>query len=595
MPSNELRSDDEMLVVARRRAGEIRARRTRGRLAGAALAVVLAVATTAVVIGVRDRNADEQVFAIDPPVPTTVVEDLRPLGWSPMAASPLSGRAGSVTAWTGVEMIVWRGDGAFSDGCTVLEGGETRCGEQAKTDGARYDPSTDSWRMLPPAPVADDLGDQLNYAGVWTGEELVVWGGPEGEGAAYDPTTDSWRTIASSPLAPRRGFHAAWTGSAMIVQGGLAGELGTANGPGGGSELGDGAAYDPASDSWRMIASGPVGEQGAGVYCGGHLVVLDDVTDDQAPGSTAHRYDPEADTWSDLSSSPVEFVDAAACAGTQVVAVGTGTNRQGAAAARLDVGSGVWVPFDPPPTSGPIEPVLVSTAAPSSTPNGVNASVLLIGSPMAMDGAGDVLVASLDTRLGTWTTLPPSGLSARSDPAAVWADDELLVWGGAASTGFTTEPVNDGARYRSGSSGTPEEAPPSSDSSSGPAATTTTPADVPTEPEEGDVATWDIDPIRPPAPSSSTFTALVRRLGCSGGVTGTVLRPGIEITDTEVAITFTVEADPDGRTCPGNDQVPYEVDLGQPLGERVLIDGSCLAGRAATSSLCPESGGRRFP
>ena len=37
-----------------------------------------------------------------------------------MAASPVSGRGGSVSAWTGSELLVWRGDGAFSDVCTVV-------------------------------------------------------------------------------------------------------------------------------------------------------------------------------------------------------------------------------------------------------------------------------------------------------------------------------------------------------------------------------------------------------------------------------------------------------------------------------------------
>ncbi len=44
------------------------------------------------------------------------------------------------------------------------------------TDGAGYDPATDTWRPLPDVPIRVFGGDdpQLTSA-VWTGEELVVW------------------------------------------------------------------------------------------------------------------------------------------------------------------------------------------------------------------------------------------------------------------------------------------------------------------------------------------------------------------------------------------------------------------------------------
>lgn len=117
------------------------------------------------------------------------------------------------------------------------------------------------------------------------------------------------------------------------------------------------------------------------------------------------------------------------------------------------------------------------------------------------------------------------------------------------------------------------------------------------EAEPGDPATWDIDRAVPPSPGSSTFTALVQRLGCSGGVTGAVLRPGIVMTDTEVTITFTAEALPPDKVypCPGNDPVPYVVDLGQPIGARSLIDGLCVTDPKMRSiSMCADSAGVRW-
>jgi hypothetical protein len=95
--------------------------------------------------------------------------------------------------------------------------------------------------------------------------------------------------------------------------------------------------------------------------------------------------------------------------------------------------------------------------------------------------------------------------------------------------------------------------------------------------------------------AASTFIAQVSRLGCHGGETGEVLRPGVVVTADEVVVTFTVQVDVGTFTCPGNDQVPYEVDLGQPLGDRIVRDGACSPGaEAATTSLCSEDGGVRW-
>ena len=63
-----------------------------------------------------------------------------------------------------------------------------------------------SWRPLPTAPILGRLG----ASAVWTGREMIVWGGvtrggafpygaPRSDGAAYTPATRTWRKIANSP------------------------------------------------------------------------------------------------------------------------------------------------------------------------------------------------------------------------------------------------------------------------------------------------------------------------------------------------------------------------------------------------------------
>ena len=103
---------------------------------------------------------------------------------------------------------------------------------------------------------------------------------------------------------------------------------------------------------------------------------------------------------------------------------------------------------------------------------------------------------------------------------------------------------------------------------------------------EGSRAVWFIDSANPPTSEDHSFTALVSRVGCNSGVTGPVDKPVVDVTDSMIVISFTVEPSNEG-TCPGNDSVPYLVDLGQPIGDRELVDGACKRGGGAeTTSHC---------
>lgn len=114
----------------------------------------------------------------------------------------------------------------------------------------------------------------------------------------------------------------------------------------------------------------------------------------------------------------------------------------------------------------------------------------------------------------------------------------------------------------------------------------------------GDVAVWKLQSATDVDTSSTTFTALVNRLGCSGGVTGEVLEPIIDAGETEVVVTFFVAAlDSDlEQTCPDNDEVPYEVILDEPIGQGELLDGSCRSGgEASSTSFCAAGAARWVP
>ena len=92
--------------------------------------------------------------------------------------------------------------------------------------GGRYDPGTDSWvaTSTTGAPAARGWP-----TAVWTGSEMIVWGG---ETTVYclqhrrslQSRTDSWTRPATSQRPDPRDQHTAvWTGTEMIVWGGRSG------------------------------------------------------------------------------------------------------------------------------------------------------------------------------------------------------------------------------------------------------------------------------------------------------------------------------------------------------------------------------------
>ena len=89
--------------------------------------------------------------------------------------------------------------------------------------GGRYNPSTDSWTATTTANAPD--AREIHTA-VWTGTEMIVWGGYNGtdlnSGGRYNPSTDSWTATTTANAPDARDSHTAiWTGSEMIVWGGI--------------------------------------------------------------------------------------------------------------------------------------------------------------------------------------------------------------------------------------------------------------------------------------------------------------------------------------------------------------------------------------
>lgn len=154
----------------------------------------------------------------------------------------------------------------------IVWGGLNALGN-AITAGARYVPDFDEWSYTS---VVNLPANRSEHTAVWTGERMIIWGGratnAEGpllnSGGIYDPETDAWQTMSNvNAPSPRVGHAAVWTGDYLIVWGGR----------GAHGLLNDGALYHPPTDTWTPLGS--VGAPAprshfAAAWTGSHMAVF---------------------------------------------------------------------------------------------------------------------------------------------------------------------------------------------------------------------------------------------------------------------------------------------------------------------------------
>jgi hypothetical protein len=210
--------------------------------------------------------------------------------------------SGAAVVWTGTELVVWSGrDDAVVYSAesrawraisaaplpprptTPPAGAMTDRGVliAASTQLALWDPETDVWAELEPAPrPVHDLiveGDLvLSYSAM----------------AKLDLGTGEWRSLPEQPIEIARPTTA-WTGEELIVVGG----------PGDPFTTAVGIAYDPATDRWRELPAPPSdlrAEALSADWDGERVVVVN-------YDMRAVALDPANGTWSDLPEVPAMF------------------------------------------------------------------------------------------------------------------------------------------------------------------------------------------------------------------------------------------------------------------------------------------------
>jgi len=122
----------------------------------------------------------------------------------------------------------------------VWGGGDTN---SSFNTGGKYNPSTDSWTATS---ITNAPGARAGHTAVWTGSEMIVWGGGSNTGGRYNPSTDSWTPTSTTGVPAGRGEQTAvWTGSEMIVWGGYDGM----------NVLNTGGRYNPVTNSWTATST----------------------------------------------------------------------------------------------------------------------------------------------------------------------------------------------------------------------------------------------------------------------------------------------------------------------------------------------------
>jgi N-acetylneuraminic acid mutarotase len=246
---------------------------------------------------------------------------------------------------------------------------------------------------------------------------MVVCGGEHdrgilvGDGAAYDPQTDTWRPISSAGSAcERSGQTALWTGSEMIIWGGTNGSTS------------GGGRYDPVADSWTPISTlnAPPGANAIPVWTGTEMISW---------SGTGGRYSPDTDIWTSIADTgdPEDRHDfSVAWTGSELVIWG-GAKGSGSNVECLKTGAR----YDP------VADIWTAITEVGSPPGKRWHTTIWTGTEMIV-WAGNECTGEWTTNTGgvyapttdSWRRTNAEIPVARTDHTGVWTGNVLVIWGG---------------------------------------------------------------------------------------------------------------------------------------------------------------------
>ena len=219
-----------------------------------------------------------------------------------------------------------------------------------------------------------------------------------GDDSVRPEPAGGWTELPTAPLSPRTGGVAVWAGEEAIF---LGGEIDNHCPPSAscsepGTYARDGAAYDPATRTWRRIADAPVtvANYTPHAVVGDVLVIVSDDHEWLA-------YDASEDAWRRLPEPPVRTAlngNSLSADGGSVVTLG-----KGGAVLRLDLAEETWTRLPP----SPHEPRIRAYSA-QATPEGI--VVIGVDSTAPNDGTVPSYLLAEVYRDGSWHRLKRSDM-----------------------------------------------------------------------------------------------------------------------------------------------------------------------------------------
>lgn len=157
---------------------------------------------------------------------------------------------------------------------------------------ARYDPLTNAWQKLNNLPTGL-LASKDRPTVLWTGTELLIWGGNGAtDGYRYNPISNSWTTMSAINAPTARNFYlSCFTGTELLIWGGLDATNGTA--------LNTGFRYNLAGNSWNGMTTtnAPGFLFGAACVIDGNAMYVYGGSSSNVYSNKMNRYDLVTNTW----------------------------------------------------------------------------------------------------------------------------------------------------------------------------------------------------------------------------------------------------------------------------------------------------------
>jgi N-acetylneuraminic acid mutarotase len=358
-----------------------------------------------------------------------------PKGWQKIASPPSTygARYGHSAIWTGSAMWVFGGFVSSGPGGTF---------------GVSYSPTTNAWTSLPNAPLG-----RKEHAAVWTGTEMLIYGGtatamlggPYNDLMSYSEAA-GWTVLPKPAITGRDNVFVGWSDTAkeLLVWGGRSGV----------TSMIDGAAYKPATKTWRMLPP-PIRtfDSRTPVMLGGKLFLFSGFEGTAcAPLGyclDGEVYDPVTDKWTVIAAAPFtqRFEANAFPVGASAAIWGGRTKvTKGSSAGDGAIFNGsTW-------TAIPALPSTVATYARSQPYTWyTGGKIFLWGgqNPDAIESFSDGAI--YDEASKSWTAMPKTGApSARQRATLVFTGSEAILFGGATVPvgGGKLTPLDDGFIFR---------------------------------------------------------------------------------------------------------------------------------------------------